>query len=104
MSGNGIRAARREKELSRPLGDGKSPPKRHICMTSGVLMRRHAHHVERRVLRDQFMIIDFNDFLKPEPPAVSMAFLWDHVPGGTDLRPLIHGRASVHVTEKQVYF
>jgi hypothetical protein len=48
MSGNGVRAARREKHLSKPLESGQS-----IWADSTAFMRRLAHHINRQVVRSQ---------------------------------------------------
>lgn len=67
MSGNGKRAARRFKELSKPLENGNPPPFAFIAINpgTGTFLRRLAHHKDRRAVHNQLVGLttasDFHD-------------------------------------------
>jgi hypothetical protein len=62
VSGNGIRAARREKFLSKPLENGKTP----FPAGSGAFLRRLAHSINRQIARNELAqwVGDFCDDLQ----------------------------------------
>lgn len=101
MSGNGIRAARREKFLSRRLENGAS-----MWVPANKFWRRHVHHIDRRACRQQLaatlaVVEDFHDekeFRKFVAPVRDnkAQFNWMYKEASRC--------GSVHATARRVYF
>ena len=74
MSGNGQRAARRVKALSKPLPNGKSPFEK--CFTTTKKVRRMAHHVERQFINRQLaaLLVDVIEFFHQDIEVAKAVF------------------------------
>jgi len=68
---NGINATKRCKRLSRRMDNGKSFWGESFGSTKH--LRRHCHHVNRQVIREQFIQMreDFTEFLSSDPDVAS---------------------------------
>ena len=105
MTGNGIRAARRKKVLSRPLADGKAPPFT-LAIGSGVFLRRHANGIERRVIRDQLAVMTNNFNFSDDLYDVVVETVREKKPKKKKhwMYHRAHRCGAVHITECHVYF
>jgi len=99
VNGHGLRAARREKFLSRPSGSGKT--RFAVFCESGAFLRRLDHHVERRKTRHELAHLDvwgvdefeFCPEITVRPPR---QFDW--------MAKKAQGCVCAHVTARRVYF
>jgi len=106
--GHGLRAARREKFLSKPLADGRRPfAFIAINPGAGTFLKRMAHKAERRIIRHE-LEKEIQEAIKEasvaKPVRLATTTATSDFPRGEWMPKRAAYCGAVHATEHHIYF